>query len=78
VQSEPTSLTCQERGSLSSDQHGLLVPGRGSPPSGLGTLNRQQEVKTLPCESWTSTPEMSQEGSDGDREGTKAFGKQDY
>jgi hypothetical protein len=33
------SLVHQERGSFPLDQHGLVVPGRGNPPCGLGSLS---------------------------------------
>jgi hypothetical protein len=54
---ELVSLVCWERGSLPLDQHVLaVVPGRGGPPSGLGTLSCWQEGENTASESWPHAP----------------------
>jgi hypothetical protein len=54
------------------------MPAGAALPAGWKHWISNKEVKTLPSESQTSTPEMLQEGSDRDREGTKGLGKQVY
>jgi hypothetical protein len=53
VHPEVNSSSCCERGSLPSDQYGLVAPGKVGPPGGPGILSQRQELKTLPSKSQT-------------------------